>query len=44
MMLCETAHVLLKPNQLYKFNVAETCKFCKDMADAAMSKQVKEKQ
>ena len=31
LMLCESEQVFLKPNQLYKFEVAENCKRCKEM-------------
>lgn len=33
MCLCENQHVILKPNQLYRFVAAEGCEECKKIAD-----------
>lgn len=35
MRLCETRHVMLKPNMLYRFTVDESCPECRKMALAA---------
>ncbi len=33
--LCETEHICLKANQLYRFVVLGDCKRCKEMAEYA---------
>lgn len=33
MFLCESAHLLLRPNQLYYFTVDENCEECRKLAD-----------
>lgn len=33
--LCESEQVILKPNQLYKFEVKEDCERCKELAKLA---------
>ena len=33
--LCESEQIILKPNQLYKFEVKEDCERCKELAKLA---------